>query len=177
MKTFPLICGAFFGRSWGRDQLLPINQTVLVEQNIRKVAGSSSGRPPLRGGYEEGIGIGLVIRVRTHTHDNWMVGGQARGHRGWSRELGPVLRSLGQQSGQGLVEYGLIIFLFAIVIMAILILVGPALGINLPETRSGAARDACLKAGYPGLSSNSSGVYYCTNDKEAVPVNSVSGRG
>lgn len=53
--------------------------TVLSGQNIRKVAGSKDNH--------EGIGIGLVIRVRTHTHDNWMVGGQASGE-------GPVSRPL-----------------------------------------------------------------------------------
>lgn len=77
MKTFPTKAQAFFGRSWG-NRAASTNLTVLVEQNIRKVAGSK--------GNHEGIGIGLVVRVRTHTHDNAVVGGQA-----WGLEPGPVL--------------------------------------------------------------------------------------
>lgn len=40
-----------------------------------------------------------------------------------------VLRSLlKREEGQGLVEYGLIIFLVAIVVIAVLVLVGPRIG-------------------------------------------------
>lgn len=40
----------------------------------------------------------------------------------------PMLSLLNREEGQGLVEYGLIIFLVAIVIIAILVLLGPQIG-------------------------------------------------
>ncbi|MSQ10724.1 MAG: Flp family type IVb pilin [Dehalococcoidia bacterium] len=39
-----------------------------------------------------------------------------------------MLSLLNREEGQGLVEYGLIIFLVAIVIIAILVLLGPQIG-------------------------------------------------
>jgi pilus assembly protein Flp/PilA len=41
---------------------------------------------------------------------------------------GSVDEAASSESGQGLVEYGLIIFLVAIVVIAILLLVGPRIG-------------------------------------------------
>lgn len=43
-------------------------------------------------------------------------------------EMTMVLSEHTQERGQGLVEYGLIIFLVAIVIIAILVLLGPQIG-------------------------------------------------
>ena len=46
----------------------------------------------------------------------------------WLKALFPLFQNLWAEAGQGLVEYGLLIFLASIIVLAILLLMGPQTG-------------------------------------------------
>lgn len=46
----------------------------------------------------------------------------------WLKALFPLFQNLRAEAGQGLVEYGLLIFLASIIVLAILLLLGPQTG-------------------------------------------------
>ena len=46
----------------------------------------------------------------------------------WLKALFPLFQNLRAEVGQGLVEYGLLIFLASIIVLAILLLMGPQTG-------------------------------------------------